>query len=135
MFIDIGGTVSSPQQLSAVAAAKEKQIAEQKFTETQSVTKSDETYFSPVVKIDAEAQKAFFIYRDTETGEVKQQFPPEQVSESYLRSATDAPNTVREIKSESAKAEAVAQEQRAREGKTEDIELKREEVSGESILA
>ena len=58
-------------------------VAEANFAKADSVVRSDETFFSPVIRIDAETQSAILMYRDTETGEVEKSFP----SDSKLEKA------------------------------------------------
>lgn len=103
MVIDTLGSRPLPGITGGIAVNNRvtQQNAETKFEKNDSVVNSEETYFSPVVRIDPEAQKAFFIYRDRETGEVRQQFPPEQVSDSYLRSEEGEADLIDELRAES----------------------------------
>ena len=57
-----------------------------KFVEAQSVVKTEETFFSPVVKIDAQTQAAILVFRDTKTGEVTQEYPNKEKFGAYKTS-------------------------------------------------
>ena len=41
------------------------------------------TYFSPVVKIDVDTQKAVLQYRDSQTGDVERQYPSKERLKAY----------------------------------------------------
>lgn len=59
----------------APTAQSQQKTENVKFVEAQSVAKTEETFFSPVVKIDAQTQAAILVFRDTKTGEVTQEYP------------------------------------------------------------
>ena len=77
MFGEIG--VVNSGQVSISSNSKTKPEVQESFVKTDSVVKSDETFFSPVIKIDRENQTAILQFRDSETGEVTKEYPSESV--------------------------------------------------------
>lgn len=77
MFGEIG--VVSAQTSVSSNSSKIKPEVQESFVKTDSVVKSDETFFSPVIKIDRENQTAILQFRDTETGEVTKEYPSDSV--------------------------------------------------------
>ncbi len=78
MFSEVG-VVNSAQVLASSNSSKIKQETQENFVKTDSVVTSDETFFSPVIKIDRENQTAILQFRDKETGEVTKEYPSESV--------------------------------------------------------
>jgi hypothetical protein len=67
------------------------------------------TYFSPVMKIDVDTQKAVLQYRDSETGDVERQYPSKERLKAYGGSGPG----VGALVAEEAETEADAEEEAA----------------------
>jgi hypothetical protein len=74
---------SGVEAVTAQTPQSKAQTESAKFTQAQSVTKKDETFFSPVVKIDTQTHAAILVFRDTKTGEVEREFPNKQQVAAY----------------------------------------------------
>jgi hypothetical protein len=84
--MDISNARPSPELASLTAAAlQNSRFKERKLREAQSDVRHDAVYFSPVIKIDADSQRAVMQYRDAHTGEIQNQYPSPQRSDSYAQ--------------------------------------------------
>ncbi len=82
--MDVNVTRPGPELASLMASAlKDTGFKERRLREAQSDVRSDVLYYSPVVRIDTDAQLAVLQYRDAATGEVQTQFPSPRQIENY----------------------------------------------------
>lgn len=69
----------------ANASLQNERFKERRQREAQSDVKNEAVFFSPVIRIDKETQSAVIQYRDTTTGEVKNEYPNKKAASNYER--------------------------------------------------
>jgi hypothetical protein len=65
------------------SALQNVRFKERRLREAESDVRNDAVYFSPVVRIDSETNTAILQYRNSETGEVLNQYPNKRQLDSY----------------------------------------------------
>ena len=106
MVIEVGTLAPAQNNFSARSPERTPQV-QQNFSQADSVVRSDETFFSPVIRIDVENQAAILQFRDTETGEVQREYSSNSVR-VYEESGREEP--VERVETESVEAEGSASE-------------------------
>ncbi len=87
--VTLSSVISEPNQgsIAGKAQAADSQPTLESSPPPVSSDSSEVPYVSPTVKIDRELQRAIFVFRDQETGEVIQEFPSEEdVARTYEQS-------------------------------------------------
>lgn len=90
--MEVTPTRPTPELNHLVAAALQgSRFKERRQREADSDVQNQVVYFSPVIRIDPETQNVVIQYRDSETGDILNQYPnlPEKVS-AYLHTAQTA---------------------------------------------
>ena len=97
-------------ELSSLTAStlQSTRFKERKTREVQSDVRNEVVYYSPVIKIDRETASAVIQYRDTKTGEVKNEYPnvPQGVGAYQQAQDTSAKDSeVAEVETDAPKVE------------------------------
>ncbi|MDB5477866.1 MAG: hypothetical protein JWM96_361 [Alphaproteobacteria bacterium] len=79
-----------PANTAAATAMSATKFKERRVREAQSDVKNEAVYFSPVIRIDKDTQAAVIQYRDSQTGEVKNQYP-NKTATAYQRAEETSP--------------------------------------------
>lgn len=82
--MEVTPTRPTPELNHLIASALQgARFKERRQREADSDIRNDVVFFSPVIRIDAETQNVVIQYRDTQTGEVTDQFPNPEKATAY----------------------------------------------------